>query len=91
MRLLLCSDFAGIGFKYTNKFGVDLRNKSCLFVGYAQENDEGEMSSSAQKLREMGLNIDFLTKDYDFCGKIDVIFVRGGNTTRLIHYLRLLL
>lgn len=88
MRLLLCSDFSGVGYRYLNKFGENLNGKTCLFVGYAQEDEFEEESSAALVLKSLGLNVEFLNKDYKFDKKIDVIFARGGNTTRLLHYLR---
>ena len=88
MKLLLCSDFSGVGFRFLNKFFKNTKGLNCLFVGYANE-DEFELESrSAIKFKEMGMNVFSLGKDYDFSDKIDVVFVRGGNTTRLIHMLR---
>lgn len=90
MKLLLCSDFSGVGFRYLKKFFNETSGLNCLFVGYANE-DENSLnmeSSSAIKFKEMGMNVYLLDKDFEFNMKIDVIFVRGGNTTRLIHYLR---
>ena len=88
MKLLLCSDFSGVGYKYLKKFFKQTKGKTCLFVGYAQE-DECELESgSAMVFKNMGMNVVSLQKGYEFNEKIDVVFVRGGNTTRLIHYLR---
>ena len=90
MKLLLCSDFAGVGFRYLKKFFKEMKGLNCLFVGYAQEDDKETTleSSSAIRFKDMGINIYLLDKDFDFNTKIDIIFVRGGNTTRLIHNLR---
>lgn len=88
MKLLLCSDFSGVGYKFLNKFFADTRGLNCLFVGYAQD-DPYEYLSSAKKLFDkLGINTIFLCEGYQFEDKIDIIFVRGGNTTRLVHYLR---
>ena len=87
MRFLLCSDFSGTGYRYLRNFGEDLKNKTCLFIGYAQEDEFEEESSAALKLKELGLNLEFLNKGYKFDKKIDLIFARGGNTTRLLHFL----
>ena len=88
MKLLLCSDFSGVGYKYIKKFHKNTKGLNCLFIGYAQE-DECELESgSAECLKNMGMNVFSLTKGYNFKDKLDVIFIRGGNTTRLIHYLR---
>ena len=88
MRLLLCSDFSNVGYKYLSRFGKNLKNKNCLFVGYAQEDKYELDSSAAKKLKQCGLNLISLDKNYDFHDKIDMIFVRGGNTTMLIDKLR---
>lgn len=88
MRLLLCSDFSGVGYRYLNRFGEDLNGKTCLFVGYAEDDEFEEESSSATILKDMGMNMEFLKEGFDFNKQIDVVFVRGGNTTRLIHFLR---
>jgi len=88
MKLLLCSDFSGVGYRYVKRFFKKTKGLSCLFVGYAQEDSDELESYGAVKFKEMGINVISLTKDYDFSDKIDIIFVRGGNTTRLIHYLR---
>ena len=88
MKLLLCSDFSGVGYKYLKKFYTSFKGLNCLFVGYAQEDEDELNSGAARRLFDMGINVFSLTKDFDFCKKIDIIFVRGGNTTRLIHYLR---
>ena len=88
MRLLLCSDFSGVGYKYIKKIQKQTQGLNCLFVGYATDDEEELESGSAKMLKSFGMNVFSLTKKYDFKDKIDVIFVRGGNTTRLIHYLR---
>lgn len=88
MKLLLCSDFSGVGYKYIKKFFKNTKGLKCLFVGYAQEDLEELESGSAVQLKEMGIEVVSLNKRYDFKEKIDIVFVRGGNTTRLIHYLR---
>ena len=88
MRLLLCSDFSGVGYRYLNRFGEELIGKTCLFVGYAEDDEFEEESSSATILKDMGMNMEFLKEGFDFNKQIDVVFVRGGNTTRLIHFLR---
>jgi len=88
MRLLLCSDFSGIGYKYVKKFFKNLNGLNCLFVGYAQDDDNELESGGALKFKQMGINVFSLNQNYEFKDKIDIIFVRGGNTTRLIHYLR---
>ena len=88
MKLLLCSDFSDIGYRYVKKFFNNTKGLNCLFVGYAQEDDTELESSGARRFFDMGMNVISLTKDYDFSDNIDIVFVRGGNTTRLIHFLR---
>ncbi len=89
MKLLLCSDFSGVGYKFLNKFYANTSGLTCLFVGYAQEDDNELESYSAKRFKDLGINVVSLTKNYKFADKIDIIFVRGGNTTRLLHYLRI--
>ena len=88
MRLLLSSDFSGVGYKYIKKFFKETNGLNCLFIGYAQDDEDELQSGGALRFKNMGINVVSLKKDYDFSEKIDIIFVRGGNTTRLIHYLR---
>ena len=88
MKLLLCSDFSDVGYKYVKRFFKSTKGLNCLFVGYAQDDDVQLESSGARRFYDMGINVILLTKDYDFSDRIDIVFVRGGNTTRLIHFLR---
>ena len=89
MKLLLCSDFSDIGYKYVKKFFNKTNGLNCLFIGYAQEDEDELSSGGAERFKQMGINLFSLVKNFDFeNSKIDIVFVRGGNTTRLIHYLR---
>lgn len=89
MKLLLCSDFTGVGYRYLKNFQKNANGQNCLFVGYACEEDEEMYESGAKNcLAEFGYSIIDLTPNYDFKDKIDAIFVRGGNTTKLIDYLK---
>jgi len=88
MKLLLCSDFSGVCYRYLKKFYKNVKGLTCLFVGYAQEDEFEAESGSAKLFDKMGVNLVFMGENYDFGQKIDIVFVRGGNTTRLIHYLR---
>ena len=88
MRLLLCSDYSGVGYKYLDLFFEETKGLNCLFVGYAQDDPEELESFGAQRFKKAGINVIGLSEGYDFSDKIDIIFVRGGNTTRLIHYLK---
>ena len=89
MKLLLCSDFSGVGYRYLSKFYKSGKGLNVLFVGYTCEQDE-EMYISGAKDRfiDFGCNIIDLVPGYKFRDRIDIVFVRGGNTTKLIHYLR---
>ena len=91
MRLLLCSDFKNIGYKYLDRF-LDLDKKNnCLFIGYASDDFgdvNAEPSSSMLRLESLNCNVIELNENYNFSDKIDLIFVRGGNTTKLIHLLK---
>lgn len=88
MKLLLCSDFSSVGYKWLDKFFNNPKGLNCLYVGYAQEDEFPYESSAAKVFEKLGINVTMLEEGYKFEDKIDMIFVRGGNTTRLIHYLR---
>lgn len=87
MKLLLCSDFSEVGYKYVKKFFKDTKGLNCLFVGYAQEDDNELESKGANRFKDLGINVFSLTDNFEFDIQIDIVFVRGGNTTRLLHYL----
>ena len=89
MKLLLCSDYSGVGYKFLDKFFDKTEGLNCLFVGYAQDDPFELESGTAKKFKEIGVNVISLKRGYDFKDKIDIVFVRGGNTTRLIHFLRM--
>ncbi len=89
MKLLLCSDFAGVGYRYLSRFKINFNDNACLFVGYATENDEEMYDSPAKEiLKNFGFKLIDLTPNYNFKDKIDAIFVCGGNVTKLIDYLK---
>ena len=91
MRLLLCSDFKNVGYKYLNKFFDTSKAHNCLFIGYASDdfgNENAEIGSSEVRLNTLNFNVIQLNEAYDFSDKIDLIFVRGGNTTKLIYLLK---
>lgn len=89
MRLLLCSDFSGVGYRYLKKFYKSGTGLNVLFVGYACL-DDVEMYTSGAKDRftDFGCTVIDLVPGYKFNDRIDIVFVRGGNTTKLIHYLK---
>lgn len=89
MKLLLTSDFKVVGKNYLDRFFDNLKGKTCLFVGYACEEDAEMLDSPAKDIfKDLGCRVVDLLPDYDFSDKVDIIYVRGGNTTKLIHYLR---
>ncbi|MBQ8425428.1 MAG: Type 1 glutamine amidotransferase-like domain-containing protein [Clostridia bacterium] len=91
MKLLLCSDFKNIGYMYVKRF-LDLsKNNICLFINYASDDFDGVTpceGSSKDRLESLGFTVIELMENFDFNTKIDAIFVRGGNATKLIHMLR---
>ena len=89
MKLLLTSAFSNVGKHYLKDLIGSAQGKTCLFVGYACENDEEMLEGSSRRTLEgMGVNLINLLPYYDFSDKIDMVFVRGGNVTKLIHYLK---
>lgn len=90
MKLLLCSDFSNVGYRWVKRFFKSTKGLNVLFVGYAKEDDtqDDTQSGSYERFVEMGMSVDVLDKNYKFDKTIDIIFVRGGNTTKLIHYLK---
>ena len=90
MKLLLCSDFSDVGYRWVKKFFNKTQGLKVLFVGYAKEDDTKDDTESGSYIRfvEMGMTVDILDEDYVFDKDIDIVFVRGGNTTKLIHYLK---
>ena len=89
MNLLLTSDFKYVGVNYLNRFFSDFKGKTCLWVGYAKEEDSAMYESSTKELiASIGFNVVDLTPKYNFQDKLDMIYVHGGNTTKLIDYLK---
>lgn len=91
MKLLLCSDFKNVGYRYVNKF-FDLKQKhTCLFINYASDEFDGVTpckGSSFDRLNLLNFECIELMSNFDFNTKIDAIFVRGGNATKLMHMLK---
>ena len=91
MKLLLCSDFKNIGYKFLDKF-FDLNQKhKCLFINYASEDyeiEDASESSSFERIQSLNFDVTILSEKYKFDEDLDMIFVRGGNTTKLIHLLK---
>lgn len=88
MKLFLTSNFKYLAEKFLPKL-IDLSKKhNCLFVPYADEYDDFYCEKTTKLLDSFNFNVIHLNEGYDFGDKIDVIFVKGGNTTKLIHLLR---
>ena len=88
MKLFLCSNFQHLAPKFLTKF-FDLNKKhNCLFVPYADDEKDFVSESSVQFLESLNFNVIHLTEDYKFDKKIDIIYVKGGNATQLLHYLK---
>ena len=91
MKLLLCSDFKNVGIKYLGKFFNLSKKNKCLFIGYASEDFDYDLSytsASMERIKSLGFDVVELKENYDFSDKIDMIFVRGGNTAKLLYLLR---
>ncbi len=92
MKLLLLSDFRYVGEKYIKKFFKNGQTVECLIINYAnEENEPFELSGSYEKLKNLPYQMHFtnLTKDSKIEKRPDMIFVRGGNTAKLLYELRL--
>lgn len=88
MRLFLCSNFRFLAKKFLPRFLDMKKTNNCLLVGYADEKKDFYSESNTFLLQDLGFNVFHLDKDYDFKDKLDMIFVKGGNVTQLLHYLR---
>ncbi len=90
MKLLLCSSFVPMAKNLKYFFNLTKKH-NVLFVWYADSSDEfviDEESSTIKALRNLNFNIILLNENYEFNDKIDIIYVKGGNTTKLIHKLK---
>ena len=89
MKLFLCSNFQHLAPKFLPRF-LDLSKKNnCLFVPYADDDKDFISESTVEFLKGLNFNVYHLTKDYKFDKHIDIIYVKGGNATQLLHYLRM--
>ena len=91
MKLLLCSDFSGVCYRYFKKFYTNTQGLTCLFVGYAQEDDHELESGSAMYFKEMGMKVISLKKGYKFNDKIDVVFVHITRSRNVVHAQKIVL
>lgn len=88
MNLFLCSNFKYLAKKYLPEF-FDLKKKhNCLLVGYADDEGDFYSESNTLFLEAMNFNVFHLDENYKFSDKIDMIFVKGGNTVQLLHLLK---
>ena len=88
MKLFLCSNFKYLAPKFLPRF-LDLSQKNnCLFIPYADEEKDFICESTVEFLENLNFNVYHLNEDYKFDKKIDIIFVKGGNATQLLHYLK---
>ena len=89
MKLLLCSNFKFLGPKFLPEFFDLGLKRNCLFVPYADEDKDFVSESTVEFLESLNFNVFHLNQDYKFDKDIDVIYVKGGNVTQLLHYLRM--
>ena len=88
MKLFLSSNFKCLAYKFLPNF-FDLSEKhNCLFIGYADEEKDFYSESTVAFLEDLGFNVFCLDENYRFDNEIDMIYVKGGNTTQLLHYLK---
>lgn len=88
MKLFLCSNFKYLAPKFLPRFFDMSKRHNCLFVGYADEEKDFYSMSNVEFLNGLNFNVFCLDENYSFSDKIDLIYVKGGNTTQLLHYLR---
>lgn len=87
MKLFLCSNFKYLAPKFLPRFFDMSKKHNCLFVPYADEEKDFYSESNVIFLNELGFNVFHLCEGYEFKDKIDMIYVKGGNVTQLLHYL----
>lgn len=89
MKLFLCSNFKYLAPKFLPRF-LDLSKKhNCLFIPYADEDKDFVSESAVEFLESLNFNVYHLNEDYKFDKQIDMIYAKGGNTTQLLHYLKM--
>lgn len=88
MRLFLCSNFKCLAHKFLPRFFDLSKQHNCLLVGYADDNGDFYSESNTTFLESLNFKVFHLDENYKFNDKLDMIFVKGGNTTQLVHLLR---
>ncbi len=87
MKFLLCSNFRNVAEKFLSLFFDLNKTHTCLFVGYADEDNDFYSESSTQFLQSLNFKVFHLNENFEFDDAYDMIFVKGGNTTKLVHLL----
>lgn len=88
MKLFLCSNFKFLAKKFLPEFFDLTKKHTALLVGYADEYGDFYSESNTKLLEELNFEVFHLDENYEFKDKIDMVFVKGGNTTKLVHLLR---
>lgn len=88
MKLFLCSNFKMLACKFLPDFFDMTKKHNCLLVGYADEDKDFYSESNTIFLENLGFKVFHLDENYKFNDKLDMIYVKGGNVTQLLHYLR---
>ncbi len=88
MKLFLCSNFEYLALLFKEEFFDENKKYKCLLVPFADEDQDFESLSKVEMLNGLGFDVITLKEGYDFADKLDMIFVKGGNTTQLLHYLK---
>lgn len=91
MKLLLCSDFKYVGEKFVQRFFKKNQKINCLWINYANMDDSPiEESSSYQYLSTLPyeMKIEVLNQNSIINKTPDLIYVRGGNTAKLVYDLK---
>ena len=88
MNLFLCSNFKFLAPKFLSRFFDFSRRYKCLFIGYADEDKDFYSESTVKFLNELDFDVVCLDECFKSVENFDMIYVKGGNTTQLLHYLK---
>lgn len=88
MKLFLCSNFKFLARKFLPEFFDLTKKHTALLVGYADEYGDYYSESNTKLLEDLNFEVFHLDENYSFNDKIDMVFVKGGNTTKLVHMLK---